>query len=291
MIREDFGNIYVEIDEPIARFILNRPEKLNAINPEMMAAREEALDWIEKQLDYKNEEQKEVKVIIVEGEGDAFCTGYDMLASSDRYAPGDEDSIPLHDDIAHIVEEAEGWHRLWEIPPVTIAKVHGYALAGGLMISQNCDLVVGAEDAYFGQPAIKSMGFNPDLGLWPFTIGVRKTKELLFTGSVVNGREAESMDMINRAVPEDDLDDAVAELVADITDVDRDMLYYAKKLVNDTYEHMGMGSMIRTAIVYDGLGHTSQARRRFKEIADEEGIEAAIKSVSPDISDQIDDDS
>lgn len=288
MYRKDFGNIYVEMDEPIARFVLNRPAKFNAINPEMIAARDEALDWLEHQMDYHNDNQKEIKVVVVEAEGKAFCTGYDMYESAERYTPGREDSISFHEDVKHIVEEAWGWHRLWEIAPVTIAKVHGYALAGGLMISQNCDLVVAAEDAYFGQPAIKSMGLNPDLGLWPFTIGLRKTKELLFTGSVVSGEEAEEMDMINSAVPEGELDETVDELVAEITDVDADMLYYAKKLVNDTYEHMGMGSMMRTAIVYDAFGHTSEARRRFKEIAEEDGIDAAIESVSPDISDQID---
>lgn len=279
MIEQEFGNIYVEIDGPIARFVLNRPEKLNALDHGMMESRDEALDWLEDQMDYANEDQKEVKVVVVEGEGDAFCTGYDMLASSDRFAPGHEDSIPLNDDHHHIVQEAMGWHRLWELAPVTIAKVHGYCLAGGMMVSENCDLVVAAEDTEFGQPAIKSMGLNPDLALWPYTIGLRKTKEFLFTGKTFSGREAAEMDMINRAVPEDELDDAVAELIDEILDVDRDMLYYAKRMVNDTYEHMGMTSMIRTAIAYDGYGHMSEARRRFKEIADERGIEAALEEI------------
>ena len=290
MTTEEFGNIYVEIDEPVARFVLDRPEKLNAINHEMMQDRKEALDWLEHQIDYANPDQKEVKVVVVKGEGDAFCSGYDMLSSTDRFTPGREDSIPINDDLEHIVQEAWGWHRLWELAPVTIAKVHGYCLAGGLMVSQNCDLVVATEDTKFGQTAIRSMGLNPDLALWPYTIGLRKTKEMLFTGKIITGREAEEMDMINHAVPEDELDEAVDSLVADLLAIDRDMLYYAKKLVNDTYEHMGMGSMIRTAIAFDGFSHMSEARQRFKDIADEQGIKAAIDEVVPDMSDELKDD-
>jgi len=287
MVKKDFDNVYVEIEEPVARFVLNRPEKLNAIDHEMMFGREDALDWLEDQIDYRNEDQKKVKVMVVEGEGRSFCAGYDMAAATERYTPGREDSISMNDDLDHIVKEAEGWHRLWNIAPVTIAKVHGYCLAGGLMVSQNCDLVVAAKNAYLGQPEIKAIGFNPDMALWPYTIGLRKTKEMLFTGDIVTGEEAAEMDMINMAVPADDLNDAVDELVTDILEVDRDLLYYAKRMVNDTYEHMGMTSMINTGITYDGFGHNCEARHRFREVVEEKGLEEAIKQEFPDISKEI----
>lgn len=281
-----YETLYLEVDEPVARLVLDRPEKLNAISGQMRRDRDAALDDLEDSLAYDSDEQLDVKVLLVEAEGRAFCAGADLQEATERFARG-HDSIGVHEDLDLVRSEAEGWHRLWEIAPVTVAKVQGYCLAAGLMPALNCDLVVAAEDAPFGMPQIKSIGFNPDLGLWPYTIGLRKTKELLFTGSIIRGREAAELGMINRAVPEEDLDHAVDELVAEIVAVDRDLLYYAKRMVNDVSEHMGMGSMLGTGIAYDGFSHLSEARQRFKEIADEEGLEAAIEQEFPDASQDI----
>lgn len=286
MERKEYSTLYLELDEPVARLVLNRPEKLNAISGQMRRDRDDALDYLEARLDYQHDDQLDIKVLLVEGEGRAFCAGADLLEATERFARG-HDSIGVHEDLDLVRSEAEGWHRLWTIAPVTVAKVHGYCLAAGLMVAANCDLVMAAEDAPFGMPQIKSIGFNPDLGLWPYTIGLRKTKEMLFTGAIIKGTEAVEMDMINRAVPGDDLDDAVDELVAEIIEVDQDLLYYAKRMVNDVYEHMGMGSMIGTGIAYDGFSHMAEARQRFKEIADREGLEAAIEQEFPNASQDI----
>lgn len=286
MERKEYETLYLEIDEPIARLVLNRPDKLNAISHQMMHDRDDALDYLEEQIDYRNEEKAEIKAVLVEAEGRAFCVGYDLVEVTERFARG-HDSIAINDDLDHIRQEAWGWHRLWELGPVTIAKVNGYCLAGGLMVAASCDLVVASDDAPIGQPEVKAIGFNPDMALWPFTIGLRKTKELIFTGAVVSGAEAADMGMINRAVPADDLDDEVDELLADILEIDRDMLYFAKRMVNDVYENMGMSSMIRTGIAYDEFGHLGQSRSRFKKIVDEEGLEAAIEKEFPSVSQDI----
>lgn len=286
MERKEYDTLYLEIDEPVSRLVLNRPEKLNAISHQMMRDRDDALDYLEDEIDYRRDDRREIKVLVVEGEGRGFCTGYDLEEVTERFARG-HDSIPINDDFEHIRQEAYGWHRLWELAPVTVAKVHGYCLAGGLMIAANCDLIVASESSYVGQPEIKSIGFNPDVGLWPFTIGLRKTKELLFTGAVITGEEAVELDMFNRAVPIDDLDDEVDELVAELIEVDRDMLYYAKRMINDVYEHMGMGSMMRTGIAFDEFGHLCEARTRFKQVVDEKGLEEAIEEEFPSISQEI----
>lgn len=286
MERKEYETLYLEIDEPVARLVLNRPEKLNAISHQMMLDREDALDHLEDLTDYRRDDRLEIKVVVVEGEGRSFCTGYDLEEVTERFARG-HDSIPIHDDYEHIRKEAFGWHRLWTLSPVTVAKVHGYCLAGGLMAAANCDLIVTSENAYVGQPEIKSIGFNPDIGLWPFTIGLRNTKEMLFTGAVISGERAVEMNMFNRAVPREELDDAVDELVADILEIDRDMLYYAKRMVNDVYENMGMSSMIRTGIAFDEFGHLSESRNRFKSAVDEHGLEKAIEQEFPSVSQDI----
>jgi len=274
-MKEEYENAYLVVEPPVARLVLNRPEKLNAINAALMADSMAALDVVE--------ERDDVTVLVVEGEGRAFCTGYDLVEVTERFTKKYSD-FPIHEEREYIRDQAWGWHRLWELNTATIAKVHGYALAGGLMIAGNCDIVIAAEDARLGQPEVKTIGFNPEIGLWPFTIGPRMTKELLFTGRAVTGTEAAEMGMINDAVPADELDAAVDDIVSDITELDRDMLLYAKRMVNDVYEQMGMGSMIRTGINYDMLGHLCESRDRFKKLVDEEGLEAAIAAEFPSTS-------
>jgi len=122
------------------------------------------------------------------------------------------------------------------------------------MAAVNCDLIATSENAYIGQPEIKSIGFNPYVGLWPFTIGLRNTKEILFRGTIISGERAVEMNMFNRTVSREELDEAVEELVAEILKIDRDMLYYTKRMLNDVYENMDMGSMIRTGIAFDEFG-------------------------------------
>ena len=174
-------------DDGIAVIALNRPERLNAINRRMIAEVHEALDTVEA--------DPALRVLVIHGEGRAFCSGFD-----------------LKDDAAAAPSGVTTWRRLlkqdfdfmtrfWDLAKPTIAAVHGYCLAGGCELAMACDITIAGEDAIFGEPELR-FGSGIVALLLPWLTGPKKAKELLLTGNdKVSAEDALAMGMINRVVP------------------------------------------------------------------------------------------
>jgi enoyl-CoA hydratase len=145
-----------------------------------------------------------MNVLIIKGAGRAFCAACDIGVS------GDVVKTQMHKtgstDRERLIRSGERWLTLWSMPKPTIAQVHGYCLAGANEIAGMCDLVIAAEDAIFGQLQEKRLGLAVTLGLRPLLLGMRKAKELLFTGDPISGKEAEQIRLKNKAVPTDKLE-------------------------------------------------------------------------------------
>lgn len=261
----EFETVRVDVEDAIGYLTLNRPERLNAINQIMLEESQGALDELEA--------DDRVKVVVVRGEGRAFCVGYDLRR------PVAERSVskPMHLEYEWIVDQGRRWERLWRMRKPTIAQVHGYAYAGGLTVMGFCDLIVVAENALIGQPEVRAQGFAPDTGLWHYTIGPRRTKELLFTGRAVTGTEAESMGMVNYAVPADELEARVFALATQVSHMPADMLSYAKRMVNQQFDIMGLHTSMVTGATFDILAHHSPANARFNEMVEAEGFAEALR--------------
>src|SRR6516164_5157266 len=200
-----FSSLGIEHDageRRIARLRLNRPERLNAIDTRMPGEIRAAVEWAEA--------NDEVHVIVVEGEGAAFCAGYDMRAlaeASPRSGPIDH---PLQQerqpwdsmvDYAVMKRHTEDFMALWRSRKPTIAKVHGYAVAGGSDIALSCDLLVMAEDARIGYMPARVWGC-PTTAMWVYRLGAERAKRMLLTGDTIDGREAKAMGLVLDAVPE-----------------------------------------------------------------------------------------
>lgn len=149
----------------------------------------------------------DVRVVVLTGAGErAFCAGADLGGIADSSAGGAHDARGLMPAL---------FRSMWELGKPTIARVRGYALAGGFGLALACDLVVAADDAVFGTPEI-------DVGLWPFMISVpllramspKQALDLMMTGRRVDAHEALSMGFVNRVVPPAELDAAVDELAS-----------------------------------------------------------------------------
>src|SRR5438477_7792210 len=150
----------------------------------------------------------DVRLLVLTGAGDqAVCAGADLTGMR-----GDAGFVETHDARGEL---ARLFHELWDLGKPTIARVRGYALAGGFGLALACDFVVAADDAQFGTPEI-------DVGLWPYMITVplvrsmppKKVLELMLTGRRVGADEAERIGFVNRVVPVDELDAAVDELAS-----------------------------------------------------------------------------
>ena len=194
-----FTNIILEKKERIARITLNRPEVLNAMDPQTYAEIYDAIQDIEA--------DRDIRVVIITGKGRAFCAGADLKAIRQ-----------FLDKASSAVEFLEGCHKSINAvdacsKPV-VAAVNGLALAGGLELVEACDIVIAAESARLGDQHA-ARGLVPGGGGTQRLIrqvNYRKAMELLLTGDWVSAKEAEALGLINKAVPDDQLEAAVNEL-------------------------------------------------------------------------------
>src|SRR6476619_4381326 len=183
--------VLYETRGPAAWITLNRPEKLNAINSDVLDGLNTAFD--------RAIADDEVKVVVVTGAGErAFSAGYDLSAEA---AHAD---IPAHEWHGVLATDIDATMRLWSLPKPTIAAVRGYCLAGGCELAMACDIIVSGESGRFGEPEIR-FGSGPVTLLMPFVLGQKRTAELLFTGDVIPAADAERAGLVNHVVPDADL--------------------------------------------------------------------------------------
>jgi len=211
------------VADHVATVTINRPERRNALSADVMAGLLASLE--------RARGDPDVRVVVLTGAGDkAFCAGADLSGGR-----GDASFIEIHEGRGEIIRLFEAAYGLGK--PL-VARVRGFALAGGFGLALLCDLVVAAEDAVFGTPEI-------NVGMWPMMITVpmlrsmppKMALELQMTGRRVDAREALGMGFVNRVVPVTDLDAAVAELAGalaakspSIMKLGRDAFYRAMDL-------------------------------------------------------------
>jgi enoyl-CoA hydratase len=185
-----FEAIIYEKEDGIAVIRLNRPKVLNAMNKQLW------LDFRAALADARSDPG--VKALIITGEGRAFSTGADLKESKTR-------TVEAYRDYLEELQEASREIIRFEKP--TIAAVNGYALGSGYELALACDIRLAAEDAKIGSPEAKvtSSVTGGAMRLVQQLVGPGKAKELLFTASYIDGREAERIGLVNRAVKADDL--------------------------------------------------------------------------------------
>jgi enoyl-CoA hydratase len=196
------AEVEFEIEHHVARITINRPERRNAMSFDVMRMLRDAVDRVA--------EDESVNVAVLTGAGDrAFSAGADLVGMGTNSSAAE----------AHEARGllAEVFRSLWRLEKPTIARVRGFALAGGFGLAMACDFVIASEDAQFGTPEI-------DVGLWPYMITVpllrsmpqRFALELMATGRRVGAEEAARVGFVNRVVPIDELDASVDDLAKNL---------------------------------------------------------------------------
>jgi enoyl-CoA hydratase len=283
----EFENVLVDIDGPVATITLNRPEKLNALSAALRADLHNALVALSP--------GDSVRVIRLKGAGRAFCPGYDLSPGRPRpgresYAPAGAqdgqaaDSDALADfgesgiavDRESLREMADSWLWMWNYRKPIIAQTHSYCLSGGLDLIGTCDIVFAAEGTRFGHPAARGLGVPPILGMLPMKIGAAATKELLFTGDLVDAQTAKELGIIQHVVPAADLDERVMALCQRIAMMPLDILTVAKHATNRWMELQGVRTAAYESADFDSITHLSPAAREFARRSGEEGLRAAL---------------
>jgi enoyl-CoA hydratase len=255
----------------IARLLLNRPERLNAITEATSRDIRAAVEWANA--------DDEVHVIVLEGAGKGFCGGYDLqyFGQGAIDHPCQQERYPWDPmaDYAYMKRTTEDFMALWRSPKPTIAKVHGYAAAGGSDIALCCDLLVMAEDARIGYMPTRVWGC-PTTAMWTYRLGPTRAKQLMFTGDTIDGRTALAWGLANEAVPAAQLEQATLALAGRIAGVPRGQLAMHKMVVNQVLLAMGLEQSQQLATVFDGITRHNPEGMWFRRYAQAEGFKAAV---------------
>ena len=271
----DFETILYEKGERIATITLNRPEKFNTIKPPMP-------EEIEKALEMANFDE-DVRVVILKGAGKAFCAGFDFSedlehfedwggqAGSQAWDPGRDMMMVTNPFKAPVPK----FMSIWRSPKPVIARVHGWCVGGGSDMALLSDVIIASDDARFGTPYSRVWGCYLT-GLWFYRLGLTRTKLLALTGDSIDGKEAERIGLINKAVPVEKLEEEVQYWARKMARCPTTQLAAMKLVVNQAYENMGLQSTQTLGTILDGYMRNTPEGLNFVKTAKEKGVGAAI---------------
>ena len=257
------NSLTYEVDGPIATLTLNRPDKLNAINSDMIEAINLAMD--------DAEDNYNVRAIILQAEGRAFSAGFDL--DDEVWDSKEESNIrqALESDFNMVM-------RFWDSPKPTVAAVQGYCLGGAMEMALACDITVASDDALFGEPEV-SIASGVVALILPWLTGPKLAKELLLTADIkISSQRIYEMGLINRITAPENLRDEALTMAQTIAANDRLSVEITKKAINRTMEIAGMREALLDGLEADILLETSQSdeAKQFNEILDKEGLKAAL---------------
>ena len=231
VIYEKIGNV--------VKVTMNRPEVRNAESRQMSKEIAEAFGMAE--------EDDDVRVIILAGAGPSFSAGHD-LGSAAAVAEKEKAPPVQAGSFEHYLAEESRWIKPWlhirDMPKPTIAQVQGYCIMGGLMLASMCDLIIASEDARFAERAVRAGGAAVEYFSHPWEFGIRKAKELLFTGDYIDAQEAWRLGMVNRVVPLEKLAEETMNLAETIAVQSPSSLKFIKQAVNYVQDLQGFRNSI-----------------------------------------------
>ncbi len=249
----------------IAEVKLNRPDKLNAIDGEMLDGLDTALDTAAK--------DDAVRTLILFGEGRAFSAGFDLGSWSPQEGESREDSVrrELRRDFDFIM-------RVWDFPKPIIAAVHGFCLGSSLEVTAVADITIAAEGCRFGAPEVR-FGSGAVCLILPWIIGLKNARELLLTGSDrIDAQRARAIGLVNHVVEPENLLQFSREMAAEIALNDPLAVRLTKKAINRSVEAAGLRDALEEALAVDleiELTETPESNE-FNRILDEDGPKAAL---------------
>jgi enoyl-CoA hydratase len=262
--------ILYEPSDGIGRVTLNRPEKLNALSVDLQ---EELLDCLQ-----QADDDRDIRVMTLRANGRAFSSGYDISgpATPEAAERAQERRDNIRSDIHGMKQTPNRWAQVWNLSKPVIAGVHGYCVAGGTDLALHCDIIIAAEDAQIGFPAVRSMG-APPTHMWTYLVGPQWAKWFLLTGESVSGKKAEEIGLVWKSVPRDDLDGEVEDLAQKMAKIPWELLAANKSISNKALELMGRTTLQQLAAEVDAIAHQAPVVKEFNRIAREEGIKSALE--------------
>lgn len=246
MDQTDFATILYQKEGPIARIVMNTPEKANVQTAQQVWDFEDALRLADR--------DEEVKVLILKANGRGFCAGHaivephQMAEVYPTTGPTPERTHKNHNQDLFLWPPL----HLWEFPKATIAQVHGYCLGGGTVYGYLTDLTIAADDAYFQMPLPQGFGLPGAQTMvepWAF-MNWKKAYEYLYLGVTLTAAEAKEWGVVNEVVPADQLEARVEEVASTIARMPLSTIMAVKTGVKRAWEMMGMRVHMQSSTDY-----------------------------------------
>jgi enoyl-CoA hydratase/carnithine racemase len=254
------------VDDRVGYVTLNRPDKLNAISVELKRLLVERF--------HEADRDPATSVVVLRAEGRSFCAGYDISPNPAR-AARKGNALAWHESLT---DDVALEMTPWDMRKPVIASVQGHCLGGGCELAMLCDLTIAADDALFGEPEIRFSNVGPAL-VMPFVIGLKRAREILYTGDPIDARTALAYGMVNRVVPRAELATATRRFARRLALISPEALMATKLAVNRGADIAGFRSAIRAGL--DVLAPLYAARTEvgaaFDEIREREGLGAALR--------------
>jgi enoyl-CoA hydratase/carnithine racemase len=258
--------VLYEVGDKVSIITLNRPDKLNAISPELM---HQLLDAFA-----RADEEPATSVVLLRAEGRSFCAGYDIGAgpASPEWR---SDPIKAHKHLApQLAFEMTPWHMK---KPV-IAAVQGHVMGGGCELVMLCDLTIAADSATFAEPEVRFSSVGPAI-VMPAIIGYKRARELLYFGDAIDARTAVDIGMVNRIVPLAELREKSLAWAKRLSLISPEALYATKLAINRGADAAGFSNRINAGLdaVAPLYATKTEFGQRFREIVEKEGVPAAVR--------------
>ena len=244
---------------------LNRPDKLNAVNSEMLGGLVAALD--------EAENDGDLRVVVFSGAGRAFSSGFDLDMGSPP--AGEKQNAFLRRELQRYFDAIMRFH---DFPKPIIAAVHGYCFGSSMEIAALCDITLAAAGCRFGAPEVR-FGSGMVCLILPWIVGQKSARELLLVGSDrISAKRAVSIGLINQVVPADELMQAAFAMAGEIAVNDPVAVQLTKKALNRSLDIAGMKQAVREALEIDIEIESTDTpeSREFNRILDAEGAKAAL---------------
>jgi enoyl-CoA hydratase len=252
---EDYRQLKFDYRGPVLTITMNRPEVKNAADMVMHSELSRVF--------YDVAKDSQAKVIVLTGAGDAFSAGGDINAMREKIT---DHSLWVQT----VIEARDIFYGMLDLEKPVIARVHGPAAGLGATLAVYSDIVIADETASFSDPHVKVGLVAGDGGalMWPMLIGYQKAKEYLFLGDTISAQEAERIGLINRVVPEAELDDHVYKLAERLARGATQAIGWTKKAINMSLRQLALPTM-EMGFGLETLSHLSkdhdEAVRAFQE--------------------------
>lgn len=268
---------YEEADT-LAILTLNRPDKLNTLTEAVVQGVADGID--------RATASRDVRAIVLRGEGRVFTAGYDLVAEDGAGgwgSPYDAPSVPPRPgawdpvrDYQFMNHNVQRFMKIWHCPKPVIGEIHGFAVGGATDLVLCCDQLYMAEDAFLGYAPSRIFG-TPTTMIWVYRLGLEHAKQFLLSGQAIDAATALRIGLVSQVCPPDQLSAEVEAHARKFQHIPANQLALNKLLINQAFENMGLRTTQLLGTLFDGVTRHTEEAYRWAESFQEKGFREVIR--------------